>query len=274
MALTELIERGQLWRAQDGPGMQAVAMEPSGLAALDAQLVGGGWQRGQLVELLCNGEGGGELRLLWPLLRRLSAQETLVLWIDPPYHPYALALQQAGIDLSRQRLVRTRTLKQRLWALEQALNSGSCALVLGWLDATVPGPALRRLQLAASEGDTLGWIFRPPAVAGQSSAAAYRLRLQPGQNEQQVELELLKRRGGWPVPALSLALPLGPLLPLAPGFGGWRTPARECGAADQCRYTGRAAAAQAAGSPAAASQRMAPVSAGSPVFSAVPTSTA
>ncbi len=215
MALAELIERGQLWRGQGGQGMQAAAVEPSGFAQLDELLPGGGWQRGQLVELLCDDEGRGELRLLWPLLRRIAADNALILWVDPPHHPYPLALRQAGIGLSGQRIVRTHSVKERLWALEQALGSGCCGLVLGWLDAGVPGTALRRLQLAASEGEALGWIFRPNAVASQHSSAAYRLRLHNGHSERQVEVELLKRRGGWPVSARTLSLPLPAFSPPA-----------------------------------------------------------
>lgn len=210
MGLARLIEQGQLWRGQAPLQLTDVAVESSGYPELDLLLPGGGWQRGQLVELICSGEGQGELRLLWPLLRRIRARDQLVLWVDPPHVPYPLTLQRAGVYLPAQRVVRTGSLKERLWVLEQALKSGCCPLVLSWLDAQVKTTALRRLQLAAAEGEALGWMFRPEGVSGQSSPAAYRMHLQADTRAEpgtQVDLTLLKRRGGWPLPAQALTLP-------------------------------------------------------------------
>ncbi|WP_432697522.1 translesion DNA synthesis-associated protein ImuA [Marinobacterium sp. YM272] len=203
MALVQLMEQGQLWRGTQDAGIQAQALESSGYPELDARL-GGGWLKGQLIELLHAGEGRGELRLIWPLLRR-AAPERPVFWIDPPHQPYALALLQADIRPEAQQLVRTHSLKERLWAIEQALKSGCAPLVLGWLDAQVATAALRRLQLAAQTGGGLGIILRPDSVRAQSSPAAYRLHLDSGAAG--AEVALLKRRAGWPLPAASLDLP-------------------------------------------------------------------
>lgn len=205
MALARLMEQGQLWRGRGDQQIDARLIESSGHAALDALLPGGGWLRGQLIELLHDGEGCGELRLLWPLLRRLAAPDQLILWIDPPHHPYPLALLRAGIRLDNQYLVRTHSRRERLWALEQALKSGCAPLVLGWLGAEVSGAQLRRLQLAAQEGGGLGWIMRPGCVREQSSPLAYRLQLSAPAG--QPTLTLLKRRGGWPLPPVPLDLP-------------------------------------------------------------------
>lgn len=203
MALVQLMEQGQLWRGTQDAGIQTEALESSGYPELDARL-GGGWLKGQLIELLQAGEGRGELRLIWPLLRS-AAPERPVFWIDPPHHPYALALLQAGIRPEAQQLVRTHSIKERLWALEQALKSGCAPLVLGWLGGQVSTAALRRLQLAAQSGGGLGLIMRPDSVQSQSSPAAYRLHL--NSSEAGAEIALLKRRGGWPLPAASVELP-------------------------------------------------------------------
>jgi cell division inhibitor SulA len=205
MALARLMEQGQLWRGNAEQRVDPRLLESSGYAGLDALLPGGGWLRGQLVELLYAGEGCGELRLLWPLLRRFCCSDRLVLWIDPPHHPYPLSLLQAGIRLDNQRIVRTRSQQERLWATEQALKSGCAPLVLSWLDARVSAAALRRLQLAAQEGEALGWMMRPDSVREQSSPAAYRLQLDAAAGMPQVTL--LKRRGGWPLPPTALELP-------------------------------------------------------------------
>ncbi|MFC6671004.1 hypothetical protein [Marinobacterium aestuariivivens] len=47
---------------------------------------GGGWQAGNLVEVLYDTEGCGELRLLLPLLAQAPA-DRWVLWVDPPIFP-------------------------------------------------------------------------------------------------------------------------------------------------------------------------------------------
>lgn len=205
MALARLMEQGQLWRGQGERQIDPRLIESSGYAALDALLPGGGWLRGQLIELLYAGEGCGELRLLWPLLRRLAAPGQLILWIDPPHHPYPLPLLQAGIRLDSQRIVRTGSSRERLWALEQALKSGCAPLVLGWLGAEVSDAQLRRLQLAAQAGGGLGWIMRPDPVREQSSPLGYRVHL--AATGGQPRLALLKRRGGWPLPPIPLDLP-------------------------------------------------------------------
>lgn len=205
MSLVSLLEQGQLWRGSYTESFQTEQIESSGYPALDENLVGGGWLQGQLVELLYAGEGRGEQRLLWPLLRRFSKTDNAIFWVDPPYHPYSLALIQAGIRPSAQCVVYTGSRKERLWALEQILKSGSAHLVVGWLDAQVAPSALRRLQVAVQTGGQLGWIMRPESVREQASVAAYRMVL--NSRESGTELTLLKRRGGWPLPSFAVELP-------------------------------------------------------------------
>jgi hypothetical protein len=165
---------------------------PSGCADLDAQLPGGGWPLGALTELLTTGAGG--LQLLLPALARLSRENRWLVWIAPPYLPYAPALAHAGLRLSRLLLIEPPGAKDGLWAMEQALRSGACGAVLGW----PPAPdhrALRRLQLAAEAGHAMAVVYRPPCVAAQTSPAALRLRLEAAADG--VHVNILKRRGGW-----------------------------------------------------------------------------
>ena len=78
--------------------------------------------------------------------------------------------------------------------LEQALRSDGSALVLGWV-AGAEGAQLRRLQLAAEAGGSIGILFRPQASREQPSVAALRLQLSAGRYG---EIEVLKSRGGRP----------------------------------------------------------------------------
>jgi hypothetical protein len=196
--LDELVRHPHIWRAAGGP-VDAETV-PTGFRRLDERLPGGGWPGATLIELLSPGPGIGELQLLVPALRALTAPERRparwVAWLSPPHVPYAPALASAGLEPARMLIVRPRTGLDVLWAMEQALRSGACAAVLGWVGA-VDGNALRRLKLAAEEGASLGVLFRPPGCRAESSPAALRILLEPRAGGG-LDLEILKSRGGAP----------------------------------------------------------------------------
>lgn len=90
-----------LWLAQSqggvpgGPGGRGGTL-PSGFAALDAELPGGGWPVRVLTELLLPVLGVGELRLLAPVLIGLARAGRSVLLFDPPALVNAVALAEMG----------------------------------------------------------------------------------------------------------------------------------------------------------------------------------
>ena len=160
---------------------------PTGIAALDAALPWGGFPRGALTELLHGRDGLGELDLLLPALHRLTADDARVALIAPPYLPYAPALLQAGLPLSRLAWIAAPP-ERTLWAAEQCLRAGCLGGVLLW-SPTGDDRALRRLQLAAEQGGAQAWLFRPLKHALNASPAALRLRVARGQ------VDVLKCRG-------------------------------------------------------------------------------
>ena len=188
--LEQLKREGVLWQGRRNrqAGDRVLA---TGWAALD-ELLGGGWPRAALSELLSDAHQG--LPLLLPLLARLSERERWLIWVAPPYVPYAPALRASGIRIERLLLVQDVVTSQRLWAAEQALKSGVCGAVLVWPEQ-VKTAQLRRLQLAAELGDCPAMLFRSPRAANQGSPAALRLRLRP--SPLGIEVEVLKRRGAW-----------------------------------------------------------------------------
>jgi hypothetical protein len=189
-ALAALLEHPAIWRGDDlAPEPAAV---PSGFPALDAVLPGQGWPQGALTELLLEREGIGEIRLTLPALVRVQAAGRVVVWIAPPYRPYAPALAQGGLDLARLFIVRCREAKDALWAFEQALRAPECGAAFAWL-ATHDERALRRLQVAAREGRTWGALWRRPGQRGSATAAPLRLALAPA--EGRLAVRVLKRRG-------------------------------------------------------------------------------
>lgn len=216
-----------LWRARELPRHQAAdAGISTGFPALDDALVDHGWPPAGLVELLSEDYGIGELRLLSPALATLSStDDRCIAWVNPPYLPYAPALQAVGIDPARVLLVNANDHAEALWALEQTCKSGACCAVLGWL--TEPKQRfteIRRLQFAAKQGRTWANLFRPIGASGEASAAELRLRL-GSLSEDRLNVDIVKRRGGWPLRGIELSLSVGPTQRrqrLSEALGRWR----------------------------------------------------
>ena len=181
---------GLLWQGRAQHALSECTM-PTGWPVFD-ELLGGGWPRAALTEVLSEAHQG--LPLLIPLLARLSTEQRWLALIAPPYVPYAPALVARGVAVERLLLIRDVSATQGLWATEQALKSGACATVLAW-PGELQTAQLRRLQLAAEQGDCLGVLFRTPRTARQSSPAALRLRVRPAPLG--LEVDVLKRRAGW-----------------------------------------------------------------------------
>lgn len=193
-----------LWRGFSNASKQRETVS-TGLPILDALLPNGGWPLGALTEILIDREGIGELRLLMPALARLSQDGRWLAWIAPPYIPYAPALAAHHIDLNKVMLVRPRANSDQLWAVEQALRSGTCGAVLAW-PAGGDNRQLRRLQLAAESGHCLGILFRSIRTSRDASPAALRLRLHI--QGEQLEVTPIKCQGSWPGQSIQLTLPI------------------------------------------------------------------
>jgi cell division inhibitor SulA len=201
-----LLTHPDLWRADRIESYTETI--GTGYPVLDSLLAGRGWPKAGLVELLSAQAGIGELRLLSPALAALSIQEQRwQVWIDPPHIPYAPALAELGIDISKVLLVRPKTHADALWALEQSVKSGTCSAALAWLDdAKLVVKDLRRLKLAARRGGTLAVLFRPDTAARRQSMAELRIQLHPAPTSDRLRVKILKRRGGWATEPVALEL--------------------------------------------------------------------
>lgn len=195
VALDSLLDSRRVWRGQ--PQARPTSRQPTGFAALDAQLPSGGWPESALSELLLPMDGIGELRLLWPTLARLSqagdatSDEKIVL-IAPPYLPFASAWANAGVRLDKLQIVLAQP-RDVLWATEQCLRSAACAAVLCW-PLQADDRALRRLQVAAETGQCLGFAMRDAKAAANPSPAALRIVIDAAP----AQLRVIKCRGGNP----------------------------------------------------------------------------
>jgi hypothetical protein len=189
-ALEDILQRHPVWLGR-APQLAAPAV-PTGFQALDGELPGGGWPRGALTEILGSQEGIGELALLLPALGALTWAGKRVIWLAPPHLPYAPALAAAGLNLAQLAVVRAPGRRDALWAAEQALRSGSCHALLGWLRRP-SYDELRRLAVAAEGSSALVALFRPREAATESSPACLRLALEPDGDA--LSVHILKRRG-------------------------------------------------------------------------------
>lgn len=197
----------RIWRASQHKTPDAQALG-TGFPELDQLLAASGWPRRTLIECHCPESGIGEIRLFQRVMATCSGQKQNVFWVDPPHTPYAPGLDQAGMDLSRFFLIRTDDDEDRTWTLEQLLKCPAAGLVMGWTPSCNPAH-LRRLQLAAEDGDTMGVVMITSGSVRPASPAPVRLALSPAA-EQGLRIDIQRQRGGQ---AGGLSLQLPPLFP-------------------------------------------------------------
>ena len=94
-----MVSRFDVMPTQAPPGI----LTASGWPVLD-ELLGGGWPRAALAEVLSDAHQG--LSLLLPAMAGLSGDARWITWVAPPYVPYAPALAARGIRVDRLLLIR------------------------------------------------------------------------------------------------------------------------------------------------------------------------
>ena len=206
-APTQPLQLPHVWRAQS-LALAAGAVLPSGFAALDAQLPGGGWPAAGAVELLQEPGAQHDWRLLLPVLGSLVAQRSgpvVLVGVPqlqvpqapgqmPGLMPFGPALAAQGLPPERLLWVQADAPAARLWACEQALRCADVLAVLAWLPRlTGCAPeALRRLHLGALDHGKPLFLLRPASARQAASAAPLRLLLG---GVDALELRIFKRRG-------------------------------------------------------------------------------
>ncbi len=197
-SLEALLRHPSLWRGRTPPHPQEC---PPGFprwmpCCLAAAGRGRGWS-----EIITTGAGHGELALWTPMIRTLTraAEARCCAFIAPPFELFAPAWRATGARLDRLLIARA---TEPLWALEQSLLSGVCALGFAW-PQQASMTELRRLALAAERGAALCVLVRPLRAAVEPTAASLRLMVRRGASC--LRLELTKARG---VAPRSVELPL------------------------------------------------------------------
>lgn len=179
-----------LWRATQlaRPSRPTVA---TGFPILDRALPGQGWPVGQLIELMPERPGCGELQLFGPALMRQAPERSIAL-VQPPHPPCIQAWSHWQLAPERLLWLQPSSLADGLWATEQILRHNACAAVFCWASSIRPA-SLRRLHLLAQQSDSLCIVLRPAAAHQQASAAVLRLALKPCRRG--IHVHIVKRQG-------------------------------------------------------------------------------
>jgi hypothetical protein len=203
------IRRGSALALAIAPGV------PTGFAALDPLLPGGGWTQGAVTELWVKTPASGEMFLLSPLLRHVLRQRQWVLLVDPPAVPYAPAWAGQGLDPARVAWCQSPDTDEAAFCMEQALRLPDVGAVVTWQPQSVRAHApWHRWILAAEQGTACGFVVhfgefsaeRGALQRSTSSPVPLRIGLEP--TSEGILLYLLKRRG--PPVLQPLLFPWGP----------------------------------------------------------------
>lgn len=212
-ALPQSVEAA-LWRGSQLGGSVNTVLS-TGFASLDAVLPGGGWPCGALTEVLVSQFSIVEFRLLSSVVSRLTQKGRTVALVGPSLAPHPPGLRHDGVDERHLVWINVDSPRDRLWATEQLVKSGSCGAVIAWLPL-VRAEQIRRLQVLAGLSKGPVFLCRPVTAARDSSAAPLRLQARV-QTDWQIAVEVLKRKG----PALEEPLQL---LSMPGGLGAIMTP--------------------------------------------------
>lgn len=189
--LEQLKNKRLVW--QGNQHQQDLAGDSTGYAELDQALQGGFPQSGVID--IHSPIGIGELRLLLPTLRYRQQHKRLLVFIAAPMQINGEMLAEFGIALEQILIIQPDSAEHALWSAEQCLKSGCCHTVILWHQQLEIAQA-KRLQLAAEQGDALHIVLRQSRQLSLSLPVSLAMKLSA--HEQGVEVQITKRKGGWP----------------------------------------------------------------------------
>jgi protein ImuA len=187
-----------------------------GVAELDDQLADRGIDGGGLHEIAAASESlsddaAATLFAAGIAARFVATRDITILWAVTRFDLYAPGLEQVGLAPDRIDYAQGRTDAEVLAVAEDGLRGGALACVIAEVKAA-DQTATRRLQLAASDGQTPILLYRRHRVRGrcpldQPSAAMTRWRIgcvpsgplpHPGVGRARWSVMLMRQRGGNP----------------------------------------------------------------------------
>ncbi len=202
-------------RGAHGQAGEAAPVLPFGVAEIDGRLPGGGLVLGALHEVSGVGpdeeDSSAPAAFIAGLCARLDPAKRILWCQSGAGDLYGPGLAASGLTPERLVLARARNAADLLWAMEEGLRTRALAAVVGEI-ADLPGPASRRLQLAAETSCVTAFVLRrfrvPSATARAPNAAVTRWTVaplpsvpapgEPGLGRPRWRLELWRARGAAP----------------------------------------------------------------------------
>ncbi len=195
--------RRQIDRLEGAHRPEGRPVVSSGCRALDELLPEGGFRRGTLVEWLAEGEGTGAGTLAMIAAREACRAGGALVVLDSRRDFCPTAALRLGIDAGRLLVVQARSPADQHWALCQVLECAAVGAVVACRPEhsgrTIDARTMRRWQLAAEKGGSLGLLLRSAAARHTPSWAEVRLLVVPlpgGKRQRRVSVHLLRCRGG------------------------------------------------------------------------------
>ncbi len=204
-ALDTLLRRDDVWRGHSQAFIPRDAVD-TGYEALNTVLIHKGWPQACLIEL-----GQKHFTGTWLLLGHAAKHQAceaggLIVLLNPPAQPYAVALLQQGIPLERVLVLTPQTKADFIACFVALARSSACAMLVAWQPKQKLSYAeLRKCQLATHDNHGLYILFRHRSALQQSSPAA--LRMLVAVQARAILVECIKQRGTLPGVNISLPLP-------------------------------------------------------------------
>jgi len=202
-----------LWRGTELGGRDSITV-PTGFAALDAELPGGGWPTRSLTELLTAQAAVCEWRLLGPAIPAFTSERGRLYLIAPPKEPHVGGLCQLGLSADQVVWIEAATPADRLWATEQVIKADPAGAIVSWLPQARP-EQIRRLQVQTQGCEAPVFLLRPVTALRDASSAPLRLAVALGTGWH-LEVRIPKRRGACMDEALQLSAIPGQLVGVLP----------------------------------------------------------
>lgn len=180
-----------------------------GLGAIEQAFPGNIFPRAAVHELIsANPESAAATNgFMSVMLRALMQQSSSCLWISTRRTLFPPALQAFGMEPERLLFVDVNTVKEALWAMEEALKCNALTAVVGEFTALTFEDS-RRLQLAVEQSKVTGFIHRYQPKIENTVACASRWKITPlfsdvpdqlpGMGFPRWNIDLLKVRNGKP----------------------------------------------------------------------------
>ncbi|NQT39067.1 MAG: hypothetical protein HQ581_16330 [Planctomycetes bacterium] len=150
----------------------------SGCGALDQLLPRRGFCRGTLTEWLAAGWGHGAETLAFQAAGHACREGEALVVLDARRRFYPPGAAWLGIAPEQLIVVRAAGQSDHTWAADQSLRCPGVGAVVVWPEK-LDGRTFRRMQLAAEEGGSLGFLIRPQRVQREPSWADVRLLIEP-----------------------------------------------------------------------------------------------